>query len=137
MSEKQARAPWVRAVVEGAVIVGSILLAYGIQAWWDESRDRAEERRALGAPASESRDAQSLLERQSLLADSIVAAVETIHLWTGRAASSRHTDSLRALVLVGLVLSTPTELGEKGQHAGGSLIAALAVLFLRDRTNAV
>jgi hypothetical protein len=35
--------PWVRLLVEGAVIVGSILLAFGIDAWWDgvqESRDR-------------------------------------------------------------------------------------------------
>ncbi len=26
---------WLRVLVEGVVIVGSILLAFGIQAWWD------------------------------------------------------------------------------------------------------
>ncbi len=27
--------PWLRVFVEGVVIVGSILLAFGIEAWWD------------------------------------------------------------------------------------------------------
>ena len=27
--------PWLRVFVEGVVIVGSILLAFGIDAWWD------------------------------------------------------------------------------------------------------
>ena len=29
------RVPWFRVLVEGVVIVGSILLAFGIDAWWD------------------------------------------------------------------------------------------------------
>ncbi len=33
--------PWPRIFVEGVVIVGSILLAFGIQAWWD-GRQEAE-----------------------------------------------------------------------------------------------
>jgi len=96
--EKRTNASWVRALMEGAVIVGSILLAFLIQAWWDESRDRAEERQALGALASEFRDALVLLERQSLLTDSIVAAVEIIHEWTGPSADPRHADSLAVLL---------------------------------------
>ena len=39
--------PWLRIVVEGVAIVTSILLAFGIDAWWDESQERAEERRVL------------------------------------------------------------------------------------------
>jgi hypothetical protein len=39
--------PWLRVFVEGVVIVGSILLAFGIQAWWDERQDRLEEQRLL------------------------------------------------------------------------------------------
>ena len=34
---------WLRVFVEGVVIVGSILLAFGIQAWWDERQERADE----------------------------------------------------------------------------------------------
>jgi hypothetical protein len=32
--------PWLRIIVEGVVIVGSILLAFGIDAWWDGEQDR-------------------------------------------------------------------------------------------------
>ena len=39
--------PWFRILVEGVVIVGSILLAFGIDAWWDGRRERQEEREAL------------------------------------------------------------------------------------------
>ena len=34
--------PWLRVFVEGVVIVGSILLAFGIDAWWDGVQERAE-----------------------------------------------------------------------------------------------
>ncbi len=36
--------PWLRVFVEGVVIVGSILLAFGLQAWWDERDERRAER---------------------------------------------------------------------------------------------
>ena len=34
--------PWFRVFVEGAVIVASILLAFGIEAWWDGVQEREE-----------------------------------------------------------------------------------------------
>ncbi len=43
------KVPWLRVFVEGAVIVGSILLAFGIDAWWEERQERKEERVALEA----------------------------------------------------------------------------------------
>jgi len=39
--------PWVRIVVEGAVIVASILLAFGIDAWWEGHQLREDERALL------------------------------------------------------------------------------------------
>ena len=33
--------PWLRVGVEGVVIVGSILLAFGVQAWWDVRQERS------------------------------------------------------------------------------------------------
>ncbi|MHC5066101.1 MAG: hypothetical protein ACYTG5_19240 [Planctomycetota bacterium] len=36
--------PWLRIFVEGAVIVGSILLAFGLDAWWDRLQEAREER---------------------------------------------------------------------------------------------
>lgn len=38
---------WSRFAVEGVVIVASILLAFGIEAWWEGMQERAEERDAL------------------------------------------------------------------------------------------
>ncbi len=39
--------PWLRVFVEGVVIVGSILLAIGIDASWDRRQDAALERQVL------------------------------------------------------------------------------------------
>ncbi len=80
------------------MIIVSILLAFGIDAWWDASRERAEERQALEALARDFRAASALLDRQFLLTDSIVAATETILEWTGPSADSRYADSLAVLL---------------------------------------
>jgi len=45
--------PWLRIFVEGAVIVGSILLAFGVDAWWSEVQDREAEQQALAGLASD------------------------------------------------------------------------------------
>jgi hypothetical protein len=39
--------PWTRVLVEGVVIVGSILLAFGIDTWWDRLGEKTEERESL------------------------------------------------------------------------------------------
>ena len=39
--------PWRRTAVEGAAIVASILLAFAIDAWWNERQDRAEEKELM------------------------------------------------------------------------------------------
>jgi hypothetical protein len=36
----RAQIPWLRIIIEGVVIVGSILLAFGIDAWWEGSQER-------------------------------------------------------------------------------------------------
>jgi hypothetical protein len=41
--------PWLRIIIEGVVIVVSILLAFGIDAWWEGQQNRAEEERVLSA----------------------------------------------------------------------------------------
>jgi len=45
--------PWLRVLVEGAVIVGSILLAFGLQAWWEGRQERDQEIRVLEALLTE------------------------------------------------------------------------------------
>ena len=68
--------PWLRVFVEGVVIVGSILLAFGIQAWWDESQEREEEQEALAGLSSDFQANIAQLEFVSTLrADSDAAAL--------------------------------------------------------------
>jgi hypothetical protein len=45
--------PWPRILVEGTAIVASILLAFAIDAWWDEQKERADEREVLLALKAE------------------------------------------------------------------------------------
>ena len=45
--------PWKRITVEAAAIVASILLAFAIDAWWDELRDRVVERNVLSTIRAE------------------------------------------------------------------------------------
>ncbi len=49
----KAQIPWLRVFVEGVVIVVSILLAFGIEAWWDGVQDRQEEQEVLRGLASD------------------------------------------------------------------------------------
>ena len=44
----KAQIPWLRVFVEGVVIVGSILLAFGIEAWWEGRQQRTEVTEILG-----------------------------------------------------------------------------------------
>ena len=44
-----SRLSWARLLAEAVAIVVSILIAFGLDAWWDESREAAEERRHLVA----------------------------------------------------------------------------------------
>ncbi len=90
--------PWLRVFAEGAVIVLSILLAFGIDAWWEGRQERAEEREALEALADDFDAAARELESERLLVDSLLTASHAILRWTGPDADSRHVDSL-ALVL--------------------------------------
>jgi hypothetical protein len=46
MTSKQA-IPWARISVEAVAVIVSILLAFAIDAWWDERKERIEERKIL------------------------------------------------------------------------------------------
>lgn len=53
--------PWFRVFVEGTVIVGSILLAFGIDAAWADRQERSEEQLLLNSLADEFEDARAQL----------------------------------------------------------------------------
>ena len=54
--------PWVRITAEGVAIVVSILLAFGIQAWWERAEERRDVREALQAVLGELDAAREDLE---------------------------------------------------------------------------
>lgn len=58
------RVPWLRVLVEGVVIVGSILLAFGIDAAWDGRQERERTRRHLEALIREVRQTQEEIRRE-------------------------------------------------------------------------
>ena len=54
--------PWPRILAEGVAIVVSILLAFGIQAWWEGRQEINREQRMLGALVAEFEENAEVLE---------------------------------------------------------------------------
>ncbi|MDH3208393.1 MAG: hypothetical protein OEO79_17460 [Gemmatimonadota bacterium] len=73
MSERKA---WRRLLVEGVVIVGSILLAFSVDAWWDRAKTLAEEREVLSALHVELSSNRQTLDRASQQIEEGRAALE-------------------------------------------------------------
>ena len=69
---------WRRILVEGLVIVVSILLAFGIDAWWEERGDRSAEREALVGLHAEFAGIRERLEGDTLFRREL-AAVEDLY----------------------------------------------------------
>ncbi len=57
------RIPWLRVFLEGGVIVGSILLAFSLDAWWDDRVRENELRNQLAVVARELRSSREALQR--------------------------------------------------------------------------
>ena len=53
MTPQEHKTPWNRLLLEGAVIIISILLAFALEAWWDNHKQQAEEFDQLEALRSE------------------------------------------------------------------------------------
>lgn len=54
--------PWQRVLVEGVVIIGSILIAFWIDAWWGEAQDRAQAESLLVSLLDDFEAADQLLD---------------------------------------------------------------------------
>ena len=66
---------WKHISVEGAAIVVSILLAFAIQAWWDEYQDRAEEQGILLGLKSEFEHNLGLIEIEFSYRNAVVGSI--------------------------------------------------------------
>jgi len=83
MVTRNNRIRWGRLTAEAAAIVGSILLAFAIDAWWDDRRDRIDERSYLSSLRRELAESieianQSIEAREIAIAahESLVAQVQ-------------------------------------------------------------
>ena len=76
--------PWPRILAEGAAIVVSILLAFGIEAWWTERQAREEERTILTILQAEFVRLEDQVHYSRLFYSEILASAQTlIEIGTG------------------------------------------------------
>ena len=67
--------PWLRLGAESVVIVGSILLAFAIDAWWADRQVRAEEQRILLSLTAEFEFNLALIERELEYRHAVVSSI--------------------------------------------------------------
>ena len=88
---------WKRIVIEAATIVGSILLAFVIDAWWDDHKNRAEEQRILVGLKSEFAQNLELIKIELSYRHAVVESIQKIF------DASVATETLDPYVLDGLI----------------------------------
>ena len=98
--------PWLRVLVEGAVIVGSILLALTADAWWDGVTERALERDALDRLSAEFSEVDSVLANWQANHQSVVDAAEVLLRHAGPDPVPLAPDSIGVLLWTTLVAWT-------------------------------
>jgi hypothetical protein len=74
----ERRLPWVRILVEGAVIVVSILLAFALDAWWDARRERVELLEDLASVTEEVRSNLDVLALESRFHGTAVSSIDDL-----------------------------------------------------------
>ncbi len=94
----KAQIPWLRVFVEGVVIVVSILLAFGLQAWWEGSQERAEETEALAQLLEDFRSNSARLDTTRIAHQRSLAADLELLALTGRGGERAGTNSTTELV---------------------------------------
>jgi hypothetical protein len=97
-SDKMTSSTKRRFLAEAVLIVVSILLAFSIDAWWADLGRQQEEREAYRSLIQDFETASTLLERVSVVHDSVLVAAEAILEMTGPAAVAPPADSLAVLL---------------------------------------
>jgi hypothetical protein len=90
--------PWLRIFAEGVAIVVSILLAFGIQAWWEERQEREEERRILQALSEDfSETREDLLSNTAGTVESSEQAKELLRIMSEGSANEQAEEVIALL----------------------------------------
>jgi hypothetical protein len=82
MAETQ-NIPWPRIAVEAAAIVASILLAFAIDAWWDDSKEQKAEADHLARVLAELENNSDVIEEKLDTISSAITATSEFMSWMG------------------------------------------------------
>jgi len=74
----ESRIPWARIVLEGAVIVASILLAFALDAWWDARSQRADLLEDLASVTEEVQANRDALALETLFHETAVSSIDDL-----------------------------------------------------------
>ena len=95
---KESKIPWSRIAVEGIAIVASILLAFAIDAWWEDKQREETEQVVLRALLNDFRGKQILLSDMNKFSESIVESVETLLMAASNTEHSLSEHSIDRLI---------------------------------------
>ena len=104
------RLPIVRMMLEAILIVASILLAFGIDAWWNERQERIEETEILQGLKQEFDRNQTILENQIAYHSEALLAIEELLAASRRGSWESDTHTVDE-ALGGLIGPPTTDLG--------------------------
>jgi hypothetical protein len=90
--------PWLRVLIEGVVIVGSILLAFGIDAWWDSRVQRSRAAEHLEQLSLQLRGNGEILDEARVRASEVFDASRVLNEVIGPDAAEIPSDSLARLL---------------------------------------
>lgn len=126
--------PWGRLAVEALAIVASILLAFGIDAWWDERQEKIEEQRILQGLHEEFALIREVLTSHRNLHLARLQALEDL-LATIDGEASPATAALLGAVLDELLAPTTSDISNGTLHAllGSGRLEMLSNRTLRRR----
>ncbi len=127
---KYQEIPWLRVGAESVAIVGSILLAFAIEAWWQDRNELAIEQRSLRALSAEFEENDELLrEARDGYERTYTAAVQLLAYFDQ---GTEDMDSSEFEQLVGRLISTQSTHLESGAY--DALIASGELNLVRDES---
>lgn len=120
--------PWSRLLVESAAIVGSILLAFAIDAWWEDRKERAYEEQALSGLEAEYRLHYEDISMQIEFHELLMSGVSQLML----ACSTGRYDDAEILLDDAIYASLVPVTTDLGSGVRDSLISAGKIDILQD-----
>jgi hypothetical protein len=90
--------PWPRMAVEGVAIVASILMAFAIDAWWDDRQQDASEQIVLKTLLDDLRVKQALLADMTDFSEAIIKSAESLLRAASNTGQALSEDSIDRLI---------------------------------------